>query len=121
MVSKWMRGRSLDEMPAPGESLQLIIVLGYSREYRESSAAIMFVRTLYFLYCIRETRKLDLPVWKGSDIAMLAYGAEDESRGLLRWAGQQDRDVEKVAQELPETVREFEHRIWRNGNLCLDR
>src|SRR5262245_35798170 len=86
-MNKWMCDLSLNSTPVAGIALRPQVLTVVRWAYLALPGATLLAGTGFVLFCIFETHRTKLPAWKGSTMATLAYGLDEEPRALLREAG----------------------------------
>ncbi|CAM1501992.1 Fc.00g039760.m01.CDS01 [Cosmosporella sp. VM-42] len=101
-LTKWMRDRSLQESPLLGKMMQVIIIIRVQWVYLIWPITSLVLGSIFAVLSIWETKRMNLPAWKDSALATLAYGAGGEITEKLR-EGKGTQRLSDKAKEL--TVR----------------
>jgi hypothetical protein len=102
-VSKWMRDQALRTEPLHGDTKQYIVHIKIRWGFLAFPVAALLCGSLFALLSIRNTKKVGLPPWKSSSLAILTHGLDSQTRSQMMEAdsvGSLDRKSRSVSIKL---------------------
>ena len=83
-MTKWMRYQTKGSSPHEGKVLHWVIYIRVQWPFVALPVAVTLGSCIFCLFSVIETRRLGLPAWKGSILAILAHGLDLDGRERLR-------------------------------------